>query len=74
RLLGDEPQALADRDHHIRDVRAPPGDEVEAGAAAEGRDVDDAVEAVPQHRGQQVLDRMQPRGGDLALVGLHEAH
>ena len=47
---------------------------MEARAAAERRAVDDAVDAVTQQRGEQVLDRVQTRGRDFAAVGLDEAH
>ena len=74
RLLGDGVQRRGDSGSHLLDAGGTPHDEVEARAAAERRAVDDAVDAVTQQRGEQVLDRVQTRGRDFAAVGLDEAH
>src|SRR5690606_18380902 len=71
---GDELQSFAHGVDDIRNDGLAPHDQVEAGSASERRDVDDAVDVVPQHAGEGVLDGVQSRSRDLALVRLHEAH
>ena len=72
-VLGDRPQRLGEGAHDVLDLGGPPGDEVEPGAAPEGRTVDDPIEAVAQQGGQQVLDGVQARRGDGVLVGLDQS-